>query len=153
MIIVLLFKGRGVFSQLIRWQTRSQYSHSAVLIEKNTIIEAWSGSNTVREKLITDWRDIDVFYADCSLEQRKKIISFLRSKIGHKYDYSAVIRFITKSPTKNNERYFCSELVFEAFKSAGINLLERIDGSIVSPSLLSYSPKLKFYGQLCKTRS
>lgn len=141
-VAILLFKGRGIISTLIRWQTRSPYSHAAILLPDGSIVESWQGKG-VRETELTDWRNIDVFYVpSATQEQWFNILFFMNSRIGKGYDYWGVIRFITRTNMPPNDKWFCSEIVFEAFKEAGINLLERIDPWEVSPGLLSLSPLL-----------
>jgi len=53
-----------------------------------------------------------------------------------------VFRFVTRWRKEQDEKWFCSELVFQAFKEAGVDLLERIECSQVSPTVLSFSPLL-----------
>lgn len=69
-------------------------------------------------------------------------IGFAMAQVGKKYDYLGVARFVTRRPSKGNEKWFCSELVFEAFRRAGVNLFHRIEAWEVSPSMISYSPLL-----------
>ncbi|MEK6881322.1 MAG: YiiX/YebB-like N1pC/P60 family cysteine hydrolase [Nanoarchaeota archaeon] len=140
-INVLLFKGKGIISSLIRWQTGSIYSHAAVLLDDNTLVESWQGDG-VRKKKITNWDNVDTFKVRVSQRQYNKIVEFLESQIGKKYDYWAIIRFISRSRFPENDKWFCSELVYEAFKQVGINLLERIESYEVSPGLLARSPFL-----------
>lgn len=141
---ILLFRGRGFLSRLIRWQTRSAYSHAAVLLDDQHIIEAWQGAG-VRLKRMTDWADVDVFEPVVTLDahQLAKVRLFLVEQTGRGYDYWGVLRFISRRRLPENGKWFCSELVFEAFRQAGMTLLERIDASEVSPQLLSLSPLLK----------
>jgi uncharacterized protein YycO len=139
---ILLFKGRGFISRAIRWQTRGQYSHAALLQPNGTIIEAWQG-NGVRIKAIVDWRDVDVFYVDGMTEQQwEAALSFARKEVGCGYDYWGVIRFVSRSVMPKNNKWFCSELVFASLFHAGVLLLHRVNSSEVSPSMLSYSPLL-----------
>lgn len=140
---VLLFRGRGLISSLIRWQTRSQYSHAAFLLaDGETIVEAWQGDG-VRKKKVTDWSNIDVFHVLGATEaQMNYAANFALAQVGKKYDYRQVFRFLTRIGGKNNGKWFCSELVFAALQHAGINLLERIEPWAVSPGLLALSPDL-----------
>lgn len=137
---IVLFKGRGLLSFIIRTVTRSHYSHAAVLLKGGDIIEAWHSG--VRRKFLYDFNNVDVF--SVHVDDEEKIIKFLESKIGFKYDFSSVFKFLTKRQVlQSDEKYFCSELIFEAFQEAGINLLERIEAWAVSPGLLALSPYLK----------
>jgi hypothetical protein len=55
---VLLFRGKGVISTLIRWQTRGEYSHAALLMPDGMIVESWQGAG-VRVTSLSDWSHID----------------------------------------------------------------------------------------------
>lgn len=140
---VLLFRGRGIISALIRWQTRSVYSHAALLMPDGKIIESWQGEG-VRTKQLTDWSNIDQFeVVGMTSEQWIDAIEFARLQIGRGYDYLGVIRFISRRSMPANGRWFCSELVFMALRVAGVDLLARIEAGEVSPGVLALSPLLK----------
>lgn len=140
---VLLFRGRGLISSLIRWQTRGCCSHAALMLPSGEIIEAWQGTG-VRRKVLTDWTGITAYAVpSATAKQWKQAEAFARNEIGKGYDYWAIIRFISRASMPDNDRWFCSELVFAALESAGIHLLERVEASAVSPGVLAYSPLLK----------
>ena len=135
----VLFHGKGLISWSIRAQTRSHWSHAALLIDDSTIIEAWQGSG-VRKKRIEDWDNTKTFEVETTKEQDAAILSFARSKIGQPYDYRNVARFITRTAPHPDDRWFCSELVFAAFCSGGIHLFARIPAARVSPGMLEWTP-------------
>lgn len=145
---ILLFKGRGILSRLIRWQTRGRYSHAAVLLQYGTIIEAWHTG--VRRKKVTDWTNIDIFSVPTlTPAQECYIETWLMKQVreGKKYDFLGVLRFVSRSKRDNPNRFFCSELVVEAFKFAGVHLFApHIQGWQVSPSALEWSARLKLEG-------
>jgi hypothetical protein len=58
------------------------------------------------------------------------------------YDYLSVLRFVTKSPARENGRWFCSEFVFKFLADAGMRLLLRIPSAEVAPSHIPLSPWL-----------
>jgi uncharacterized protein YycO len=139
---VLLFRGRGIISTLIRWQSRSPYSHAALLMPDGRIVESWQGDG-VRVKTITDWTDIEVYYVQGMTDIQWEIaLDFAMELVGSGYDYKAVMRFISRRPAADNERWFCSELVFAALEAAGVPLLARISAAAVSPGMLALSPLL-----------
>jgi len=140
----LLFNGRGFISASIRWQTRSHWSHAALLISDDTIIEAWQGAG-VRWKKITDWENTKTFEVPTTEEQDEAILTFARSKIGCRYDYRSVLRFVTRRKTGENDKWFCSELVAASFAAGGIDLFKRIDPAAISPGMLELTPLA--YGQ------
>jgi uncharacterized protein YycO len=142
---ILLFHGKGLISSLIRWQTRGKYSHAAFLLPSGEILESWQGDG-VRVKTLKNWDGIDIFHvAGISDDDWEYIIQYAKQQVGKKYDYRAIVRFITRKKLESNDRWFCSELVFESLSQAGIKLLDRIDSSEVSPSTLAISPLLTQY--------
>lgn len=139
---VLLFRGHGVISALIRWQTRGEYSHAALLYpDKRTIIEAWHRPSGVRRTQLASFDGVDVF-AVPEIDDWTSVFAYAESRIGKKYDYLSVLRFVTrKKPPEGDEREFCSELVFGALATK-VRLLARIAAANVSPTHLSWSPCL-----------
>jgi uncharacterized protein YycO len=136
----------------IAWVTRSNDCHVAVVISKSFIIEAaWSG---VRLARIDSYNNFEVFrYINVlSDEQSKSIIDFSYSKIGEWYDFGGALYlgwlWLTRQSKKINQlndpdRWFCSELVVAAFRSAGIDLCPGIPAADVDPGTLSQSALLK----------
>jgi uncharacterized protein YycO len=141
---VLLFKGRGLLNMMIRCQTRSCYSHAALLLpDSRTIIESYPGVG-VQEKTISDWRNIDVFRVPMMTpEMWNEAIAFARSQVGRKYDYLAIIRFVDRAKMPRNDRWFCSELVFESLERAGVTLLFNTASWAVAPGHLAWSTRMK----------
>jgi uncharacterized protein YycO len=142
-ISILLFKGKGLISSLVRWQTRSEYAHAAILFPDGvTLVESWPFVG-VRIKKITDWSNITVFdIPSANSLQLDGALKFAISQAGKKYAWLDIMRFITRTKGDQQDSWFCSELVFASFQKAGINLLERIKANAVSPELLSVSPLL-----------
>ena len=155
-MIIAAYKGRSLISKLIKWQTRGKYSHVAVMLSDNEIIEAWHSPARVRviHSLSEGHKPgtpIDLFEVKTTPAQDKSIRHFLRSEVGKKYDFAGVARFLSRRSKDNADKWFCSELAFSAFRSADIDLLKRIDAYQVDPVALSTSPKLKFIDSLTTT--
>lgn len=148
---IILYKGNSLINRLIRFFSRGQYSHSSIILDDGTVYEA-SPSNGVSVK--SDFKsghlnnDIaDFFEVKTTVEQDEKIVEFLKRQLGKKYDYLSVIGFIvyaTPEKRKLYSRWFCSELISAAFKKVEINLLERTDDWLITPTTLSYSSKLEY---------
>lgn len=146
---IALYRGTSLISKLIRWQTRGEYSHAAVILLDSTAIEAWHKPGQVRRQQSlsqghTPGTAVDIF--DVELEPRQEFAceDFLRRQLGAPYDFMAIARFLTKRDADSQEKWFCSELVFAAYEFAGVELLQNITANRVHPSMLSYSPLLKF---------
>lgn len=142
---VLLFRGRGFISAAIRWQTRSPYSHAALLLPNGRIVESWQGAG-VRIKKPTDWADIDIYdVRGATRTQWGTALQYALAQVGQPYDYRSVARFLSRRdalPAEVTGRWFCSELVYAALQAAGISLLDRVTAAEVSPAMLALSPLL-----------
>lgn len=144
---ILLYRGRGPVSRVIRWQTRSPYSHASILLPDGvTVIESIQFKG-VHLRSLFDPKFTDPFdafsLAHATIGQWAQIETFARAELGAGYDYRNIFRFVTRTTSGHDTRWFCSELVFAAVASAGIKLLERIEPWAVSPGDLALSPILQ----------
>ena len=141
---ILLFRGQGWISRAIRWQTNGDYSHAAIQLPDGQIIEAWHKPSGVRIRpRMTNWNNVEAYEVEgMTSDQWDDAVDFLRDQLGKRYDFGGVARFLTRWRKDQDERWFCSELVFAAMKAAGVDLLDRVKASQVSPVVLSFSPLL-----------
>lgn len=142
---ILLFTGGDPISLVVKWQTRSAYSHAAILLpDSNTVIESYPFAG-VRKRTLTqkDWRRIHAFEViGMSESQWRQAIAFAESRLGCGYDWRNVLRFVTRIPGRENRRWFCSELVHEAVASSFGRLLIK-KSCEVDPGDLPASPLLR----------
>lgn len=148
-IKIALYKGTGWISNAIMWISRGGYSHVAMVLNDDSIIEAWAGGVRKRKNIL-DQMDIntivDVFEINTTPDQDIIIKDFLEKQIGKGYDYLAILGFILHTSHQGRIQYgrwICSELVFAAFQKIDINLLDRVECWKVSPTILSYSTLLQ----------
>ena len=145
---ILLFRGRSVISGLIRWQTRSKYSHAALLCPDGEVLEALEFSGVVKARP-SCLAGVDAFRikGDAGEQILLNAIEFASSQIGKGYDYSSIFRFISRRECsgsgRQNRRWFCSELVFQACKENGLELLHGLDACKVHPGMIATSPFLE----------
>jgi len=142
---VLLFKGGDPISWLVMKQSRSIYSHVALLIPgTNECIESYPGPGVRRRKLTAkDFARIDIYDVQGMTPERWAIaLAFAQYQIGKKYDWWSVLRFVSKRTALENDRWFCSELVHKSLAEAGVRLLERIPSAEVAPAHIAISPLL-----------
>ena len=142
---IALFRSGNPISWLVRAQSRSIYSHAAILIPGgNWVIESYPGAG-VRKRCLTDKdkAEIDLFDVQgMTPDMWQTAVQFCESQLQKKYDWWSVLRFVSKRSARENDRWFCSELVHKAIAVAGIRLLERISSAEVSPAHLAISPLL-----------
>lgn len=147
---IALYKGKSFISKLIKWQTRGKYSHAAIIFKDGKVIEAWqAGDSLVRfmpsvNEGHTLGTEVDIFKVKTTSKQDKVIYDFMRGQVGKKYDWGLILGFLTRGDTDNRDKWICSELVFAAFKVAGIDLLAATNAYEVSPSLIRRSTLLEY---------
>lgn len=162
---IALYQGKSFISRLIRWQTRSQYSHAAFLLDDGSVIEAWqpcvreivpAGLNRLSpmrhiaalSKQHTPGTTVDIFEfcAPLSRDENRMLEHFARREVGAPYDYASIIRFCTREKDRvygKSKSVFCSELVFACCANIGRHLLERTEPWRVPPDWIARSPLLK----------
>lgn len=145
------YKGKSFFpSRIIEWLSWSEYSHVGWMTEQGTIIEAWSPK--VREVASVNvghqnGTEVDLFSCPslCPCDQ-VRLEAWLRSQIGKPYDWVSVFRFIprTASQVDQNGKWFCSELLMEAFSLVNVPALKRIPNYKVAPGVFVTSPIFEY---------
>lgn len=145
---IALYRGKGIVSKLILWQSRGLFSHAACVLSDNSVIESREFKGVQKRahfKPIEGQETVQLFNVETTPDEEFKIVAFLTGEMGKGYDYLSILRFITRENTDRytNGTWFCSELVFAAFQHAGIDLLARIEAWAVSPGQLATSTYLK----------
>lgn len=149
-ILVGLHRSTSVVSALIRWQTRSEYSHaSLVCASDGTLLEALEGRGVIVERRLgvdvpREQVDLHVVRGLTAAEQAA-MWQWALGQVGKGYDYVSVLRFVTRraATRRSSGRWFCSELVHAAaLHGAGV-ALQRMDSWRCAPDHLAISPLLE----------
>lgn len=143
MMVIEFVPGRGILSALIRWQSRSRWSHVALRFDGGELcVEAWPGIG------VRQWRGPLRPGAECCRvpwmfsTECERAKQFALGEAGSGYDWRGVLSFVTRGRSASPTRWFCSELVFAAHERAGTRLLRGVRASEVSPETLSLSTYL-----------
>lgn len=143
-----LVRSKGVISKLIRYFTRSKFSHGGIVAYSGLGIEAtWSGVKAVR--LSEEYKDSDIVFLSpkepLSSPERRQLGRFLyaRLKASNKgveeYDFAGVLGFIFFRRWQNPKNWYCFELQYAAYEVLGRELArldnEYIDGRTIYGSL------------------
>ena len=149
---LVIVQGRGFFSHIIEDVTDSSYSHVAIIVNQEQVIEAM-GLKRTGYQTINFYRGQDVFTCPLLTEiQRQQIVNFLINQIGTHYDYLLLfwelIRygFHVLFPYTEDKKYICSTLAADAYKVAGVNLTPKI--KYPSPADIANSKLLTKIGSL-----
>lgn len=149
------YEGTSLVSRLIQWQQWSPISHVAIRdVTKNRVLEAWatgvmSGGEVME---VGDWfvnHKPGTIVHVCRLrwvtpEIEARILARIWSQKGKKYDYLGVARFLSRIRSKNNDRWFCSELPSWACSEEGVPLVLSRQPSMNSPGTLWSSLRLEY---------
>jgi hypothetical protein len=151
---LLLFRGRGLLSLIIRSITRSPYSHAGLVYSfegRVYCVEAVGAG--VRIILLSELLKrypggVDYFEVEASDKQRRRAVSFCFQQLGKIYDKPGIFRFAAalvfdkRAVSPRDDRWFCSELVAAAY-AAQDTPLTAVQEAYTSPSDLAMSPRVK----------
>lgn len=144
---ILFYNSDGSFFQeAIKDITKSQYVHCALAVGNGDLIEA-NGFITTREIPLSGEPGFDVYRIDGLTDnQKEKILNFVKSKIGSKYDYEKVIGLLIRFELlprfkgfSEAGHYICSGLVDEALLAGGVaRKTKDFIGDLAPSELLKY---------------
>lgn len=148
---LLLFQGDRTLSWVIRWVTHGVYSHSALVVpawhDRLLVMQAEAhGVEIAPASHAVDRYDGKVDWwalADEAYQQLKpkKFMDALLDPVGKPYDFRGafwlgllkLFHVQTRTPTRRQSSYFCSEYVAEVLREGGIDMGGMVDAK-TSPS-------------------
>jgi hypothetical protein len=124
---VVFYKAKGVIGRIICFVTRSPYSHVALAVDSDTILES-------NRFIATRLANIDngvihhVYRLEgVTEEQRKNAVSYAMTTLGTKYDYLQILGLFFRYVLRFNyltfntyNRFICSENIDYSFIQADI---------------------------------
>lgn len=151
-ITFLFYGAASPISAAIRWQTRSQYSHVAILLPPGihpditvpTVIEAREFRGVIRRPLDEADQRAAAYVAYYPDILARRATDWLFDQVDKPYDYTMVLRFLTRrqETRRSTGKWFCSELAFAYAAKLGIAPLSETQPWEASPGLLARSPLL-----------
>jgi hypothetical protein len=153
---ILLYSTKDtLFSRLVGWITKSNFSHVAMSVTEKTLIESNIGINTRIRPIDYNENFLILRPVNVSEHTLEKVISEILLREGTKYDYWRIlglaIRYLFKLKISHlfniKERYICSELIDDSFYREGINLFPEKSVGDISPADFLLSPKLEVVGE------
>ena len=148
-IYLALYRQGGTFDALIKWWTRTAYSHAALcygqMHRKDLKIEALLTG--VRQAKLEDYPGnwiIDCLeLPDIPEDLHTEIWEEARKYLGRKYDFKGVLSFLWKYFRQNPEAFFCSELIETVLGKFGLNCCEKSPWKVIPADLASSSRTVK----------
>lgn len=141
---VLGYRGLGLVSKAIRFQTRSDYSHVALETSNGDVFEAWYIGGVRKLRNFREGHhpgtEVDVFTSILPVKEQEAV-EFLTAQVGKKYDWHSVFRFLSRRDAPEDGKWFCSELVMVVFAKFCTPLLN-LQPWAASPRDVCISPVL-----------
>lgn len=145
---IVFYKGNSFIGKLIRKVTKGNYSHCALALDSFHLVQLdWKNPVSIHH-LDYKSNEYDVYHLTFTLtdEEKEQIKEYVIERLSTTYDWKYIISrfFNVLFGTKiynSKSLYNCDELIIEAFRSIGVNLLNGDEK--VSPETLSKSKLLK----------
>ncbi|MGL5329086.1 MAG: YiiX/YebB-like N1pC/P60 family cysteine hydrolase [Peptostreptococcaceae bacterium] len=123
---IFLIKNDTFISKLIRWFTRSQYSHCGLCISDDGI-HLWHTEFNMGLRLthlMYPSDKMEVYRVNVSYDH-EKLYDFILANIGNKYDFMEIFKVIFRcKKAETDSEYICSELIRAAYRHVGIELVD-----------------------------
>jgi len=149
---VIVSAGHGIDSYIIKTLSNSHYSHSCIYIGNSLMIEAtypFKEEDNRTGVMIShvskyDNRDkVILRHKDLTLQQKEVIKQFTLNQVGKKFSHKKMLAVTLPIQLSGKEEgWFCSEIICAAYKTAGVELMPRVDRCLINPSDFITSSKL-----------
>ncbi len=149
--ILLHYGGKSWINRLVCFGTYSKFHHCSVCISDKSDIVIEAAAGFVRAQAVKNIKtSYSVYHAKKQYPyDLNKVIDFLILKLNARYDYCGVIWLgILKllhlkqkaNAFQKKKDYFCSELVYEAFKAGGLDIVPDVPSAgVTSPADIASS--------------
>ena len=139
---IILVKNNKLISKIIKWWTKSEYSHVALAVDDLHMYETNYDTNSHIKIIDFPTNMYDIYrLKDTSKLDTEKLNKFMKEHLKNKYDLGEIFKIVFKINTPDDDgKYICSMLVREAFLDQGIDLTPGIE--IPTPEDLSHSELL-----------
>ena len=138
-------RSNSIGSRLIRWFTRSEYSHVEAEHWLGYRIGATPfGVTKSYHNPVSQLEGDGAYlykYVTLSHEQSLRFWTFLGQQVGKPYDWSGLFGFVSNRDWEDPDKWFCSELVAAGLVQVGVSLLSEKPAR-VTPRDLLVSPLL-----------
>lgn len=136
-IRIAFYKADGNFiDKIIRIITNSKYSHCELLLPDGRMFSSDGWNNGIvrytDKYTLCNWDFVNI---DITEYELSTLLSWCDHKVGLKYDWMGVARFIIPFLKQDPEKWFCSELCCAALKFIG-KLSRKVESFKMSPQNL-----------------
>lgn len=165
---VLMYRGKSLVSRLIRFSTRSKYSHAGLAVWWNKRLMVMEA---VGKGVIVTPLSANVAHYEGSVEwftstqeipevDRVKLVQFAQQELGKEYDTWKLVLFglfillgknvETRDKLMREKKLFCSYYVAQAYNAIGRDLKQNVSDRFMTPDDVASSSLLTRMGVLRK---
>lgn len=116
---IVFVRGKTLMSKLIRFFDKGEFSHVAMAVSPNLIIEAQYGTKVRIVPFRFNYEDCEIVDLGLTEEQRKQIQRNANKYVGKRYDYLQAIGLALKRGIDNQNAYICTEIIHEMLGCVG----------------------------------
>lgn len=138
---IYLTRSSSWLSKIIQYWTRSKFSHGGIVFNGDFGVEAlWSGVRLVRlpKENVIYLTPVKPF----TPSELITLYDFLLEQEGKKYDFKGIFNFIIRGKNHERDKWYCFELMYEAYRAAG-RLLGRLDQYYIDGHMIYFSNTIK----------
>lgn len=116
---IIFVRNNSIISKIIRFFDKGRFSHCAIAISKDRLIEAQYNIKVSESK--NTYPNYEVLKMNMTDKQKKDLLVAIKKYKGKRYDYLLAFSMSTKWLRIDNDDYLiCSELVEDVLKDIGI---------------------------------
>lgn len=116
---VIFYSGDSLISRLIKWRTRSQYSHVAIETDGHVYESSvWLGVTKTKHGN-SQYEYMEHFDIHLTPDQKTILIAFLEAQLWKGYDYTLIWAIALNKIGNRRWKWICSELVQKALEKIG----------------------------------
>lgn len=132
-VTVHFCRSDDIGGRVLRLFLMSRWNHVAIQVGE-AVYESIAGKGVVRRTpsvFFRSWSRVSSVEVD--IDNIHALLGFLNSQLGRPYDWKAIFAFPFRGSWQDQERWFCSELVYEALRVAGGFYPSRLPANRVTP--------------------
>jgi len=153
-IYIGVTQGISFYSKVIKWfqwgnpNTHIFYIYEEELHKEDPIIlESIAGYGVHKDRLSeahTPNTPYQIYSLKVTTKQKRIIEEYLEQQIGKSYDYRGLLGFASRKDTNDNNKLFCTELIYQALNAASVKIYRTLRPIQIYPSLAIESQLFKF---------
>jgi hypothetical protein len=115
---ILFVRGEGIVSNLVRMFDKGEFSHTAIALSNDHILEAqYYTRSRITKIYFDDYEIVDLGLTD---EQRNESLKIAIDLTGEGYDYLQILGYLIKEKFNNPNNFICSEIVVKFLFQLGL---------------------------------